>query len=506
LSFHPHGPVSAGPEDAGGLDPSVLPVLAAYEHAHSRHGGLPRSLRMRAQEAAPAGDAASAVADPLYRMTLAGVWGFLRTQPASYWLVCVYLFFEYVRPQQIYDWMGTFPWALTTIILCAVAFLLEGKWFRFDHAADRLLLVFTAIVLLSSLNAYSSETSFAKLPIYLSWVVVYFLIANIVVTEGRFLVFLLSFLLYSFKMSQHGTRSWAEGGFAFRSWGTSGAPGWFQNSGEFGIQMTIFLPLALAFFLALRANWGPVKRWAFLLLLPATAIIGIVASSSRGALLGLAALGVWGVAVSRKFRALAAVAVVGTATVLLIPQEQKDRLGKMGEDPTSVARTTYWAHGLEMARSHPATGIGYANWTVYYPDHYAAAFTDERVELAHNSFVEAVSELGYTGLAGFAVMIAATFLANLRTRRLARRLGERGVFLRNAAYGLDGALVGFMVSGFFISALYYPFFWINLAMTVALQRSAQARAREVEPAPAPGPRPRRWGRGGAARHPLAPAA
>jgi hypothetical protein len=40
------------------------------------------------------------------------------------------------------------------------------------------------------------------------------------------------------------------------------------------------------------------------------------------------------------------------------------------------------------------------------------------------------------------------------------------------AYGLDGALVGFITSGFFISVLYYPFFWINFAMTAALYNAA----------------------------------
>jgi hypothetical protein len=39
------------------------------------------------------------------------------------------------------------------------------------------------------------------------------------------------------------------------------------------------------------------------------------------------------------------------------------------------------------------------------------------------------------------------------------------------AHGLDGALVGYVASGFFISVLYYPFFWINFAMTVALHNA-----------------------------------
>ena len=33
----------------------------------------------------------------------AAIWRFLKKQPPSFWFVSTYLFFEYVRPQQIYE-------------------------------------------------------------------------------------------------------------------------------------------------------------------------------------------------------------------------------------------------------------------------------------------------------------------------------------------------------------------------------------------------------------------
>ena len=36
------------------------------------------------------------------------------------------------------------------------------------------------------------------------------------------------------------------------------------------------------------------------------------------------------------------------------------------------------------------------------------------------------------------------------------------------AHGLDAGLVGFLVAGFFVTVLYYPFFWIQMTMTVSL--------------------------------------
>ena len=80
----------------------------------------------------------------------------------------------------------------------------------------------------------------------LTWVLVYFLTISIVNTEKRMIIFLLFYFLFNFKMSQHGTISWASRGFSFAGWGLVGSPGWFRNSGEFAIQMIIFGSLAIA--------------------------------------------------------------------------------------------------------------------------------------------------------------------------------------------------------------------------------------------------------------------
>jgi len=326
----------------------------------------------------------------LYSLSPRVIWGALKRQPASFWFVCIYLFFEYVRPQQVYKPIEVLPYARITIILALVSFLLERRRLHF-RMFEILLTIFSVIVVASSVTAFDSGLSYEKLPDFLSWVLIYLLIANTVDTEERFLIFMLSFLLYSFKMSQFGTRSWAQDGFAFRNWGTTGAPGWFQNSGEFGIQMCIFLPLIAAFIVALGRYWPRWLRWAAWAV-PVTAITGIVASSSRGALVGLGAVVMWAIWTSRtKVRALTAAVVLAGLVYAITPPEQKVRFQQAGADPTSVSRTTMWKNGLEMMRDYPILGIGYDNWTEYHDINYGGHGL-----LAHNSFIQAGSELGYT--------------------------------------------------------------------------------------------------------------
>lgn len=409
----------------------------------------------------------------LFRVEIAAIWKYLKTQPASFWLINLYLFFEYVRPQSVWPVIDVLPWAQTALILTLVAFAIEGRLPRLRTVAGPLLLLYSAILVVSSVTAWAPAASYDGWQLYFSWVLIYILITNIVTTEKRFFVFLLAFLLYSFKMSQHGFRTWVLRGFSFADWGATGGPGWFQNSGEFGIQMCIFLPLSVELILALQKHWGAVKK-GFFYLFPITAVASIVASSSRGAVVGGAAVGLWWVLRSKhRFRTLTAVLVLGAVTWTVIPPEQKARFASAGEDQTSVNRLERWEAGVEIANDFPVFGVGYNNWLSYYGP------------LSHNIFIEAWAELGYAGLLAFLALIGATFHINAQTRRLLRGVPSSTSLMRHVAYGLDGALIGYLTSGFFVTVLYYPYFWINLSMTVALHtaaRNLQRATRSAAPA------------------------
>ncbi len=447
------------------------------------------------------GSAARRVSD-VWRTTPGAIWAFLAREPASFWFLNLYMFIEYVRPQQVYTSIDVLPWGLTFLLLALATAAGEGKLGRFPTVISGLLGLYTLVLVASSFTAFSTDASLGKFSIYLNWVLVFALTVSVVTTERRFFVYMLAFLLYSYKMSQHGARSWAETGFGFRDWGATGGPGWFHNSGEFGIQMCIFFPLALGFVIAMWKHWGKWQR-LFFLSFPVTAVMSMIASSSRGALVGGALTMVWMVARSKhRFKVLVPAALAVALVIAVIPAEQKARFQSAGEDETSTTRITYWKDGLEIAANHPVLGIGYGNWLPYYKTYYNPAG-----QLPHNIFIEAVAEMGYTGLFAFVLLIGATFVVNFKTRKVLRALPGDHAFLTQMAHGLDGALVGFLGSGFFVTVLYYPFFWINLAMTAALHVCALHKAAEIRagggiaaasrPAgPAPGHAPPRMGRGG----------
>jgi putative inorganic carbon (hco3(-)) transporter len=398
----------------------------------------------------------------LKELHLKTLWEYIVNERILYWLLCLYILFEYVRPQTIYPAIDIIPFAKTVLILTIVVFFGSGKTFSIANIENKLLISYLAVILLSSLFAFSPEVSFSKIYYFIAWILIYFLIINIVDTEERFIFLIFIFLLFNFKMSQYSFRGWVAHGFSFVKIGTGGGPGWFRNSGEFGIEMCIFFPISFYFYLALKDYW-PIWKKVIILLLPASAISGMVSSSSRGALVGGAGVLFWILLKSKhKVLGLCILAVISFVIYSAVPEESKSRFQTAGQDTTSMQRLNKWKEGLDMVNKNPILGIGFENYQIADVKIYGGNGI-----LCHNIFIQCMSELGYAGLTIFVLMILFTFKNNYDTRQLAQK-DLNNKFIYYMAHSLDGALIGYLISGFFVTVLYYPYFWINLAMTVAL--------------------------------------
>lgn len=405
----------------------------------------------------------AAVIEPLG--TVRSFWVGLRQESLSLYCVLGYLVFEYGRPQQIYEWLDIFPFSAGFLAMSVILGLREKPGIYLNVGATLWLALFTVLVLLSSMAAYSPSLAFSNFYIFLNWLLVYISFVTILQTPRRWMLAFLFFLLLSFKMSQHGLRTWVSRGLSFADWGLGGPPGWFENSGELGIQMCVFLPLAIAFVLAFKQHWSRIVR-AVAWLMPVTAIATILGSSSRGAVLGgFAAMIPLALRSKYKWKALGGVIVVVLIGYLIMPPEFMERFHGAGEDHTSQTRLLRWKGGMDMMWNHPLLGVGYFNWPVYFPQVYD---TGERgAQLAHNIFVQVGAELGLTGMLLFIVMIFGCLKMTRRIRRAAKSDPAIGYY-EHLANGLDGALLGYLVSGFFVTVFFYPYFWVQLAFTVSL--------------------------------------
>ena len=402
-----------------------------------------------------------------YAVKPRAIWQGVKQESPAFWWLCIYLFLEYIRPASLYPVLDFLPWTqIALLMVCITVFNDKSiKWV--SSTGNFLIVFFLIIVLLSAVFAFRPSVSWERIDTPIIWVAVYFMVITVINTEKRFFVFVLLFLLLNFKMSQHGFFSFAGRGFSYTKWGVTGSPGWFRDSGDFGIAMTVFSPLAFAFAFALKEYWGRYKKW-FFYFLPITGMVSVVATSSRGAQLGLVAVGIWFLLKSRKgIKAMIGILIMGWALYAMLPERMLAEYQTAGEDRTSQDRLAHWEFGVDVAMDNPILGIGYDNWLAYcnFMNPNGLGIRDN-CRLPHNTYIDAVAQLGVTGFVVYILMAFYVFRLNARTRVNAMNRGNK--FILYIAHGLDGGLVGYMVSTIFFSELFYPVFWMQLAMTVAL--------------------------------------
>lgn len=260
-------------------------------------------------------------------------------------------------------------------------------------------------------------------------------------------------------------------GFALSGYGIGGGVGFLHNPGEFGIAMCMSLAISFYFYHALRNELPPWLKWVILLLV-VFSMTGILSSLSRGAALGGISVLSWiWLKSKRKMLATVGVLIVAVTISYVLSEGYVDRFKQAGGDTTSIDRLERWERGIEMVERYPYLGVGFANWSIASMREFHGG-----PGLSHNIFIQCMSELGYSGLIVFILMVFYTFVNNYQTRKMANRDVERFRLYYNMAHGLDAALIGFLVSGVFVTVLYYPFFWINLAMTVSLNNIQRTEA------------------------------
>ena len=185
--------------------------------------------------------------------------------------------------------------------------------------------------------------------------------------------------------------------------------------------------------------------------------------------------------------------------LLLAPQKYWDEISSSTSEETMTTGTGanrfyLWGIGMEMFYSNPIIGIGQANFPYAFAGYEAGRTFDGRSvagRQAHNAWVTLISELGLIGTLIVGGMIVRCFMDLKRVRMSlspARSSQKHGQTIQPGedvrvylARAMEGSLIGFIVSGIFISILWYPSLWIMMALVVALRNISEVEIGELGP-------------------------
>jgi O-antigen ligase len=144
-------------------------------------------------------------------------------------------------------------------------------------------------------------------------------------------------------------------------------------------------------------------------------------------------------------------------------------------------RVEVWKRGVGYMLHNPIVGVGIAAFPVAEgQSDLAVANAAEgkgfKWSVAHNSFLETGAELGIPGALVFIAILLVTLVALARISprgRFSPWISKREMAL---AQMLIGALIGFAVAGFFVSAEYFAYLYFMLGLSVGLVKLVRMRA------------------------------
>jgi O-antigen ligase len=290
------------------------------------------------------------------------------------------------------------------------------------------------------------------------------------------------FFIVFFKISLFGAKTWIQRGFAFKDYGIAGPNGFFENSGELSLVMAMIVIMSLSF---LSAHKNASKIYY---LLPITAIMTVLAASSRGCQLALATGLILYFLIKGKFsvKYILAGVLIGYLGFQLLPEGQKKRFSSAGEDNTSVSRLTYWSAGLKMLDEHPIVGIGFRGFPDYFHRNYSYMIPEgqswgQRKEVAHNTLIEVSSELGMIGFFTYMFMYLLVFKLNFSSRKMLKQqsTNAKESWLYQFSIGLDIAQITFIIGAFFMSVALYPYTYFMLMFSGSLNNIVTSQGKAI---------------------------
>ncbi len=203
--------------------------------------------------------------------------------------------------------------------------------------------------------------------------------------------------------------------------------------------------------------------------------MAILYTQSRGGLLGT--LSVWVVFANRVIKNKLLLAVIGGLGAIAlyavagISERQSGGAAEEGLDESAMGRVYAWDAAWRMALDHPIFGVGIKNFLSNY--FFYSDFWDGHPHEVHSTWFGVMAEAGLAGFCVFITMVAILFKITISASQTLQRVNAPAP-ARAMASALVAGLVGFCVSGTFLTQGFTWPIYIQLAFGVAIVQYANS--------------------------------
>lgn len=214
-------------------------------------------------------------------------------------------------------------------------------------------------------------------------------------------------------------------------------------------------------------------------------VLAVVATHSRGALLGLFAVAFWIIVKSqKKILGIALIALCALMVVQLAPDKWSQRMETIqaaDEDASLMARITAWKVSSAIAVANPLLGGGFRAvqshpvWNRFKDSPGLLGFVDTPTlnrsgVAAHSIWFEVLGDQGIVGLLLFIVLIVNVFMTRRDIWKLVKKNSLQSEWAGNLADMVAASVLAYVVSGSLLSAAYFELPYICMMLMEAIKQ------------------------------------
>lgn len=275
-----------------------------------------------------------------------------------------------------------------------------------------------------------------------------------------------------------------------------GVGSFLADENDFGLVINMVIPYAFFMLFVARSTFEKLFLLGSLIVF----LTANIATFSRGSFLGLLAVGLfcWIFTPRKAIATIILLLLCGSfllATNASYWKEMETIKTADQEGDTGYQRLYLWGIAWKLFLDHPILGGGPANFQYNAYIYESEEQTEQGVHIwgkvAHSLYLTILSDEGTIGALIFLVIM----LSSWSDRRRIRSYYKSGVWFENLpddkqdelrtiyylSLAIDASLIGLLVSGTFITVLYYPHFWLLTAYGAVLKKVFDVIISESEP-------------------------
>ena len=217
------------------------------------------------------------------------------------------------------------------------------------------------------------------------------------------------------------------------------------DGNDYALSLTIVFPMSIYLWLIADSKLKKIITLGMLIVV----VLSVIGTQSRGATLGMAGvlLYMWWEG-RNKIIGLLAVFLLLITAVLFAPPEYFTRMETISnyeEEGSAQGRIAAWKHATELALENPILGVG------------AGHFPALHGLTAHSMYFLVFAELGFPGIIYLITYLLLNIFRNKsRIKDINDTENIEQIKYRQLFVCLNGSMIGFTISGAFLSVLYYP--------------------------------------------------